>query len=179
MTWNDSPENNQNDSQNSKHVPSQTNSNSTLCMTVIILITSMKEIYFDASHNTSNGKHLHHGSNFMQTPLYDSVSPNVNSGATNTTNTLIFVCYNHTKHQMLQNQLIDLHATLRHDSISPYHNKQIKITKTVITTTNKTDHSNNNATFRTINETSKQPAITHHSNLVKNNLVQTISRLHK
>ena len=102
-----------------------------------------------------------------------------NSGAVNTTNTLIFVCYNYTKHPILQNQLIDLHATLKHDLISQYHNKQIKITKIVTTTTNKTDHSNNNATFPTIKETSKQPVITHHSNLAKNNHVQTINRLHK
>ena len=133
----------------------------------------------DASLNISNGKHLYHGSNSMQTPLYDFVSPNANSGTANTTNTLIFVCRNHTKRQILRNQLIDLHATLKHDSISPCYNKQIKITKTVITTTNKIDHSNNNATFRTTNETSKQPTINHHGNLATNNLVQTINGYHK
>ena len=79
----------------------------------------------------------------------------------------------------LANQLIDLHATLKHDLISQYHNNQIKITKIVTTTINKTDHFNNNATFLTMKETSKQPVINHHGNLAKINHVQTTNRLHK
>ena len=144
------------------------------CM--IILTTSTKETYFDTSPNISNGKHLHHGSNSTQIPLYDFVSPNANSSAANMTNTLTFVCHNHIKRQISQNQLIDLQETLKHDSILLYRNKQTRTHKTAITTINKIDHFNNNATFQTTNETRKQPIINHHGNLAKNNLVQTINR---
>ena len=60
-----------------------------------------------------------------------------------------------------------------------YHHKQIKIPKIVITIINKIDYSNNNATFRITNETSKQPTINHHGNLAKNNLIQIINGQHK
>ena len=158
---------------------SQTNSNNISCTTAIILTTSTKETHFDASPNISNRKHLHHGSNSTQIPPYDFASSNANSGAANMTNTLTFVCHNHIKYQITQNQLIDLQETSKHDSILLYCHKQTRTHKTAITTINKIDHFNSNATSQTTKETHKRPTINHHGNLAKNNLVKTTNRHHK
>ena len=151
---------------------SQINSNNTSCTTAIILITLTKETHYDASLNISNGEYLHYSSNSTQIPPYDFVSPNANSGTASMTNTLTFVCYNHIKHQISQNQSIDLQEISKHDLILPYRHKQTRTHKIAITTINKIDHFNNNATSQTTNETHKRPIINHHGNLAKNNLVK-------
>ena len=179
MTWNALPENNPNALLSSKHTRSQINSNNILCTTVIILITSMKETPYNASYNISNREYLHHSSNSTQILLYDSVFLNANSSTASTTNTLTFICHNRIKYQISQNQSIDLQEISKHDSISAYRRKQIKIHKIAIIVINKIDHFRNNETFQTINETRKQAIINHHGNLDMNKLIKTMTERHK
>ena len=114
---------------------------------VIILTILTKETRFNASLNISNREHSHYGSNSTQIPLYDFASPNANSSTASMTNTLTFVCYNHIKYQIPQNQLINLQEISKHDSILPYHHEQTRIHKIAIITINKIDHFNKNASF--------------------------------
>ena len=148
-------------------------------MTVIILSTSTKETYFDASPNISNKEHSHYGSNSTQILLYDFVFLNANSGTASMTNTLTFVCHNHIKYQILQNPIESTCKKPRSTTRS-YHTTTSKpeYTKSQLQQSTKIGHFNNNATSQTTNETRKQPKINHHSNHTKNNLIKTTNRYH-